>query len=88
MLFAADDADDHDDHDDVVDKLILTSNTPWKERASRSITDRRAECFKENVFFRMWRNILFYRGGILCFMAEIYCFAVDKFETGHLNPSN
>ena len=49
MLFAADDGDD--DHDDVVDKLILTSNTPWKERASRSITDRRAECFKKNLFF-------------------------------------
>ena len=52
MLFADDDGDD-DDHDDVVDKLILTSNTPWKERASRSITDRRAECFKENVFFQI-----------------------------------
>ena len=66
MLFAADDADDHDDHDDVVDKLIPTSNTPWKERASRSITDRRAECFKENVFFS------FSCGETFCLIREEY----------------
>ena len=44
---------------------MLTSKTPWKDRASRSMSERSAECFTE-IFWNQW-NVFVKKRNIITF---------------------
>ena len=50
---------------DDADDLMLTSKTPWKERARRSMSERSAECFTE-MFWKQ-RNVFVKKRNIITF---------------------